>query len=372
MKVRTLTLRHFRNYRQADLVFGEGLHLVFGANAQGKSNLLEALHLALTGRPARAGRDVDLIAFGAEMARVRVGLERERAGRLEEVDLVLLREGERALRRLRVNGVPGTRRALSGRVGSVLAAPEDLAVVTGPPALRRRFLDAALVQLSPAYHDLLARYLRVVEQRNRLLRTGRFEGVEPWDAQLVDLGARLTARRRAYVERLAPRAAAWYAVLAGRGEPLRVEYAPAWAGSEEALPGVAEAALRAVRRAEVARRVTLTGPHRDDLRLAVAGCDLRTFGSRGQQRAAALALRVAEYEVAREEWGEAPILLLDDVVAELDPTRRDRLLGALGEGQAILALTTVGARALDRPVRLYQVEAGTVREVACLPLFETS
>lgn len=371
VKVQGLALRTFRNYAAADLEFGPGLNLVFGANAQGKSNLLEAVYLVLTGRSHRTLRDSELIQFGEDMSRVRVSVEGRRG--LEDYALTVSLDDGRPQRWLRVNGVSLSRTALAGRAVSIVAAPEDLDIVAGPPSSRRRFLDVTLAQLSPAYLHVLQRYARVIAQRNRLLRVREIGRLDPWDEQMTDLGVRLTVRRREYVLRFALLAAAWYARFAGRSESLEIAYLPSWAGTgDEDVRHSAQEAIRGARRVETIRGVTLTGPHRDDVRLTVSGQDLRAFGSRGQQRAAALALRMAEYELAREEWGENPVLLLDDVVGELDEGRRAALFEALQDGQAILTTTSLGAGSIGQPTRLFEVVHGTAKEVPCLPLFETS
>jgi DNA replication and repair protein RecF len=349
-----LRLRDFRNYAAQDATFGEGITVLTGANAQGKSNFLEGVYMVAVGRSPRAGSDAEVIRFGQDRAYLRAGV---RGTRTQALEVAVDREsGEK---RMKVNGVPAQRGHLLGRLVVVLAGPLDDEVVRGAPAYRRRVLDAALSQVSPSYYFALARYVRVVRQRNRLLReVAPEQALAPWDEQLVDLGAVLIERRRRFVEVLSARAATRHARIAA-GEHLEVTYVCASGGGDER-----DALRRALakRRAEELRRGrSLVGPHRDDLRLAVGGTDLKLFGSRGQQRTAALSLRLAEADLLREELGEWPVVLLDDVLADLDPIRQALLLREVDGPQVLLTHTALPAP-LGVPVRVLTVRAGTVTE----------
>ncbi|MDR7418449.1 MAG: DNA replication and repair protein RecF [Armatimonadota bacterium] len=367
-RLRRLSLRAFRNYARADVEFGDGITLLVGRNGQGKSNVLEAVYLVATGRSYRTAHEGEVIRYGETLARVRARVLRR--DRDEELEIAVVREGERVVSRMRVNGVETPRGSVLGRLPVVLAAPWDLEVIRGGGAGRRRVLDAALAQISPAYFYSLQRYHRVVTQRNAELRRKARAHLEPWDAQLVALGVRLTAHRAEYVARLRGETEAWFARLGGEGA-LGVAYRPSWTGAGDAqLSQAAALHMARVRADEYRRGVTLSGPHRDDLDLTLGGVPLRAGGSQGQWRTAMLALRMAERAVMAEELGTAPVLLLDDALAELDPERQCRVLGLGDEAQVLV--TATARPEIDRPVRCLRIEAGTVTEDAWSRRSETS
>lgn len=368
MRLERLALLDFRNYARLDASFRPGLVILVGPNAQGKSNLLEAIALAVTGRSPRAVVESEVIRFGASRAVVRAHVAR--GGGTLVLEAAVGRAPEeiapgRVQKELRVNGIRVSRSELLGRAFVVLASAADAEVASGSPSHRRRLLDVALSQLWPTYYDLLLRYARVLQQRNRILREGRIELVG-WDEQLVAVGTAITERRREYVARLAPAAARRYDEISG-GEALSVTYLPAWSGEDrEAIEWAAWREIARLRPAEAARGMSLTGPHRDDLALEAGGVDLRLYGSRGQQRTAALALRLAEREVARVALEDEPVLLLDDALADLDARRSVYLLGQIGaEAQAFL--TTTDLHGIQREAlagaQVFGVTAGAIEAV---------
>lgn len=330
MRVASVFLMQFRNHERLQVDLAPGLNAVVGPNGAGKTNLLEALDLVATGRSHRARREVEVVRFGADWALVRATFHG--AGREYRAEVRVDRTG---LKHIRVDGAPTSRAGLLGRAVLVWSGPEDTQVVAGPAAERRRLLDGVLCQLSPSYYETLLRYHRVVRHRNRLLRAqAPSAALEVWDDQLVELGVRLAARRGGLVGRLVAATGAWADRL-GCG-PVSVRYLPGMASE----PETARQQLARVRREELRRGMSLVGPHRDDLEVLVAGVEARAFASRGQQRAVVLALRLAQAEVVREELGEHPVLLLDDVVADLDRERAGRLLGALEGGPQVVATAT--------------------------------
>jgi DNA replication and repair protein RecF len=360
LRLRRLWIRNVRNYAIADLAFGEGLTVLVGRNGQGKSNLLEAVYLVATGRSHRTASEAEVIRRGEEAARIRAVVARR--GRDEELEITLTRVSGRLVAEMRVNGVVTPRGSVLGRLPVVLAAPWDLEVVRGGASGRRRLLDSVLAQLSPAYFFALHRYHRVVAQRNAELRRKAAGGLDPWDAQAIALGARITAHRARHVARLRPHAEAWFALLGGEGR-LSVAYRPSWPGAtEEECAEAARAQMARLRADEYRRGMTLSGPHRDDLEFALDGVPLRANGSQGQWRTAMLAVRMAERAVMAAEIGGNPLLLLDDAIAELDPQRQRRVLDEEGDAQ-VLATTTALPEGM-RTGRVLAVEVGTIREVA--------
>lgn len=367
-RLRHLWLREFRNYERLDLSIEPGITAFTGPNGGGKSNLLEAIYLVATGRSHRTTHEVEGIRFGQDAGRIRALIARP--GREEELEATLLRDDPRAAVQLKVNGALTTRGSVLGRLPVVMVAPWDMDVIRGSGATRRRMVDAALAQLSPAYYFALHRYHRVIMQRNAVLRQGRAAGTDPWDAQMIALGVRLTMHRRGYVERLGPAATVWFDRLGGAGD-LRVVYQAVWQGTgEEDMTTDARGQITQRRAEESRRGVTLTGPQRDELLLSLDNHALRSTGSQGQWRTAMLAIRLAEREVMSGEVGGPPVLLLDDALAELDHVRQRRVLDLSGTGQVLLTATELPP---DAPrVCAVAVEAGTLRGGTWLPQYETS
>ena len=367
MYLTQLRLVNLRNHRRTELQLAQGVNVFVGANAQGKSTVLEAVELAATGRSPRATRETELITWGESWARVHV--TSRRAERDEEVDLAFRQDassprGDGTWREIRVNGVPARRGELFGHLLCVAAGPADAEVSAGSPAFRRRLVDVLLAQISPAYYYTATRYARALLQRNRVLRAkaGAAADLDPWDDQVAALGAAVTLRRRDLVTRLAVAAGRIYRELSGGREELAVTYAANLSGADEAeLVRTAKAAMVSQRQAERARGRTLVGPHRDEITLEVDRRLLRLYGSRGQQVAAALALRLAERELLREETGEDPVLLLDDVMMTLDERRQGQLIAFARGAQVLITVTTLAAlAALPAEAAVFHVTGGTV------------
>jgi len=331
LRLKSLELRNYRNYARLDLEPGVGLNLFLGANGQGKTNLLESVALlALTSSP-RARREAELV--GPIASEARVFGQVESGGHHAEIRMSVVLDGDRARRRIEVDGQPRRALDLPGVCRVTLFWPDDLDLVKAGPEHRRRLLNQLLVQTRPGYARSLARYARVVEQRNSQLKqvaNGErpLSELEPWDVQLAGLKSELAAARREAVAALAPEAAACHLAVSG-GERLEVEYS--------GPPDDLLAALRQARSEDLRRGVSTVGPHRDDILLRLEGRDARSFASQGQQRTIVVSLKLAEAEVVTRFTGERPILLLDDVLSELDADRRRALLERVGEpGQVIV------------------------------------
>lgn len=357
MLVQTLELTDFRNYADVRLSLGPGRFIVRGDNAQGKSNLCEALRLLATMRSFRAGSDRELVRWGApgHFARVRAAIDRAEGPLDLEMIISLPPEtapggdsgaGGAVQKRVRVNGTP--RRALDavGLFTAVLFEPADLDLVTGAPGVRRHFLDITLCQISRSYCRALSLYQKVIAQRSALLRRIREHQDDPraleyWDEQLAGLAVAITTERAGLVARCNPRADDVARLLGGGG--LRLEYRASFDGDPLAHPGALAEEFRrrltTLRRREIAQGVNLLGPHRDDLGFFDGLMDLAIFGSRGQQRSAALALKLAELEAMEAERGDQPVLILDDVLSELDPRRRAALLACVVDLHQVILTT---------------------------------
>lgn len=364
MHLTHLSLLNFRNYQRLELDLLPGASIFYGENAQGKTNLLEAVYLLATTRSGRAGTDTELVRWGAAddgLGAARV-VGRAVRGRAEvQVELaVLARDGAptgaaqlpRAGKRLRVNGLPRRAAEVIGQVLAVLFTSQDMDQLTGPPAGRRRYLDLTLSQVDHVYLRALQRYQRVMQQRNVLLRRigeGRAspDQLASWNEELVTQGSAITLARAAAAAELNERAAAIHAGLSDGRERLTIGYAPQLAEERRGgLPETIEEARNLYRAAlgrrqskEIAAGVSLVGPHRDDLRFELEGKPAGAFGSRAQQRTVALALRLAEAAFLRGRSGEAPILLLDDILSELDQRRRAAVLTAVHDTEQALITT---------------------------------
>ncbi|PTM56912.1 DNA replication/repair protein RecF [Desmospora activa] len=370
MFVERLELRQFRNIKEIRLDCPEKLHLFVGPNAQGKTNILESLSLLSIGKSHRTRRDREMIQWETNSARLKVHVRRE--NRVDRLEILLSPKGKKVIK----NGLE--QRKLSDYIGSltaVLFAPEDLAIVKGSPQVRRRFLDMELGQVSPWYIHHLTQYNHLVNQRNQLLKDMAKSRQPVWglldvlNEQLIDLSTQLWIKRYAFVDQLNRWAREIHQAITQDKESLQVVYQPSLnlEGDMDRprMRAVMVDELKRIQAQEVQRGSTLIGPHRDDLHLSVDGVNLHRYGSQGQQRTAALSLKLAEIELIRSETGNYPILLLDDVLSELDDSRKTHLLEAI-RGKVQTFVTATGLEGIDRETlnraRVYQVRQGSISE----------
>ena len=406
MLLTRLALTHFRNYRQLELDFAGPLALLRGHNAQGKTNLLEAIFMLATSKPVHALNEreiVDWLAGEEPIPYCRIAADATVDGRSTALEIILTPRGDglNFTKQIKINGVAKRSMDLVGVLRAVLFLPEDIKLVDGGPSERRRYLDVALCQIDRTYCRALSAFQRVLLQRNSLLKTLREQNVNPaaptvdaqlafWDEKLVQHGAVVVARRHNFLGELERYARERHAELSAQRERLALHYLPSFNpgqlsdGDFELLgdglltevpatplevAAVSAAYLRklAGRRArEIAAGTTLYGPHRDDLRFLANDRDLRTYGSRGQQRSAALSLKLAEVLAMTAATGAAPLLLLDDVMSELDAERRSTLLAVIEDvPQAIVTTTDWEDFAPDfrRRSQLFHVQSGKVTPV---------
>jgi DNA replication and repair protein RecF len=368
MRIQQLRLTNFRNYADLDLAPGEGLNVFVGQNAQGKSNLLEALYVLATTRSLRASRESEMIRQSAETAVVAAEVIREK-----EPDVALeLSVFQTDKKSVRINGVRRTRMLeLLGQLNAVFFGALDLGIVSSDPSVRRRWLNLEISQISPKYCFDLAAFKKVLEQRNRLLRDlrerpYRDSGLEVWNEQLVHYGAPLLEKRRFFLDRLAPLAAEIHSDLTDGKEALAVRYLPSVPingdGAEE-IANAFHAEIQRLSADELRRGVTLTGPQRDDAQFLINGVDARTFGSQGQQRTVVLSLKLAEFRLMEDYVGEPPILLLDDVMSDLDDARREHLLCYIRRrSQTFVTCTNLRSFPEDvvKEASVFRVESGIV------------
>ena len=396
MILRELVLVNFRNYVRLALRPGETMTVLLGDNGQGKSNILEAIYFLATTRSPRASSDRELVHWRARrdaipFARLEARIDRQDAGL--HLEILIRSESDAAdaaanaektvpsirpvSKQIKVNGLPTRAVELIGQVNVVLFTPDDVALVAGSPSGRRRYLDITCSQVSGQYLRALQRFNHVLVQRNNLLRQVRDrrqprDQLDYWNEELIRLGSIVTAQRLEMVRCLNQDLGSLYRDLGGSQHDLQVAYHPASVErieAGEAGPDLAEryaARVRDLLPREIEQGVSLVGPHRDDFAFVVDGVDLNTYGSRGQQRLAVLAIKLAEGNFMRTQTGERPILLLDDILSELDPTRRGFVLEQAGrEGQTVITTTDLS----DFPetflsgASAYRVERGTVTPI---------
>ena len=375
MIIESLELKNYRNYRELSLSFDPGTNLLYGDNAQGKTNILEALYYCASAKSHRGSKDKEIIRFGEEEAHVKLLLRKRDVP--YRIDMHLKMNSAKGIA---VNGLPIRRASeLFGILNAVLFSPEDLNIIKNGPADRRRFMDLELCQLDRSYVHALVSYNRALVQRNRLLKDISFqpelrETLDLWDAQLVNYGSQLIRARRDFLMRLNPVIGPIHSGLTGGKEEISVIYDSNTDEQEF------ESSLARARESDLRQKITSVGPHRDDIGFFVKrtdaedqsaavprdlrGMDLRRFGSQGQQRTAALSLKLSEIGLMEQATGESPVLLLDDVLSELDTDRQKQLLKTISRIQTVI--TSTGMENLlgkdFRIDRTFEVRNGAVHE----------
>ena len=364
MRLNDLYLRDFRNYRESRAAFVPGVNLLVGGNANGKTNLLEAIYYLSAGRSFRTRKEQELIRFGAEFAELSAGVfaqEREQTLR------AVLFSGRRP-RQLWLSGVKQkTAAEFTGVLHAVLFCPEDLLVLKKGAAPRRKLLDSMICQIRPNYEAALTEYQRLLEQKSALLRAqhetpGMLEILPEYNARMAQVGALVISYRARYLKSLQQAAAAYHAEFSGGAETLTLAYRTVSTVDDPfAPPETLREQLRAHQlshaRAELESAQCLSGPHKDDFEAAINGLPVAAFASQGQTRTAAISIKLAERELLRRDAGEEPVLLLDDVLSELDAGRQDFVLNQLRTGQVFITCCET-----DRLTKLGQVL--TVRDGA--------
>lgn len=364
MEISRIELEYYRNIRKMELIPSPGVNIIYGDNAQGKTNLIEAVWLFTGAKSFRGAKDSELIQFGEQSARMALTFLREE--REQCASLFFQSKGKK---KVQLNHVElPSQSALTGQIYAVVFSPEHLSLVKDGPELRRRFLDIAICQLMPRYTDILGRYSRVLRQRNALLRDirrmnpspGGEDMLEVFDEVLSRLAASIIRARRKYVDRLEMAAREIYQGISSRGEVLHLEYRGGVSHEEEPVPQNIREQLRQSRPADIAAATTLVGPHRDDMVIFLNGADARAFGSQGQQRSCVLTLKLAESVIIEEAAEQRPIILLDDVMSELDASRRDYLLNSLTGRQVFITCCDTAYFHSLKNGKCFHIAGGTI------------
>ena len=359
MIIKSLELDQFRNYHSLSMTFDSGTNILYGDNAQGKTNILEAIYLSATTKSHKGSKDRDFVHFGAEEAHIRTYIEKD--GLENRVDMHLRKSKSKGIA---INGQKIKKAAdLLGLLNVVFFSPEDLSIIKNGPAERRRFVDMELCQLDSFYLYNLNNYNKIVNQRNKLLKELSFnpglkDTLSIWDSQLLSYGSKVIERRISFVEQLNDIIYDIHRKLSGDKEDLRIIYEP-----DVTLQDY-ERRLQEGQDRDIRLKQTSTGPHRDDFCFKVGDIDIRKFGSQGQQRTAALSLKLSEIELVKKITKDTPVLLLDDVLSELDSNRQNYLLNSIGDIQTIITCTGLEEFVNNRFEinRVYKVSNATVTQ----------
>ena len=356
MKIISLSLANFRNYESQQVFFDGGLNVLHGKNASGKTNMLESVYLCSLLRSPRTTKDKELIRMGATRAKVVLLVEKK--FRKHTITIFIDEAGKK---KVAIDGIPVQRAGeLLGVLGVVFFSPDELKLVKESPAERRSFLDMGLSQQQKAYFNALQRYNKTLKQKNNLLKDSRHaenidDMLDIWDIGLAEQGAIIIRKRMEFVAELNKFASASHEKISSGKEKLNLSYETAVSTTDDIRRNLEEALLKSREKDKELGYCTV-GPHRDDIKIEIDGIDARKFASQGQQRTIALAMKLGEVELYKQETGEAPVLLLDDVLSELDKTRRDILLKATEGVQTILTCTEFDGNG----AKLFEVKEGKI------------
>ena len=336
MVIKSLKLKNYRNYELLDMTFDSKTNILYGDNAQGKTNILEALYLSGTTKSHRGTKDKDMIQFGANESHIETIVEKN--GIKYQIDMHLKKNSPKGIA---INKIPIRKASeLFGIINIVFFSPEDLNIIKNGPGERRRFIDLELSQLDKVYLNNLSNYNRIVNQRNHLLKEidynkGALETLDIWDMQLIQYGNKIVERRQKFIEEINKIISNIHKKLTGNREDIKIVYEP----SNGALSF--EQALLKNKEKDLRIKSTSVGPHRDDIAFLVSDIDIRKYGSQGQQRTAALSLKLSEIELVKQSIHDTPVLLLDDVLSELDKHRQNYLLDSIHDIQTLITCTGV-------------------------------
>lgn len=359
MNIRSIELKNFRNYENLEISFDEGTNILFGDNAQGKTNILEAAYMSGTTKSHKGSRDREMIRFGEEEAHLKTVVAR--GGREYQIDMHLKKNRAKGIA---IDKIPIKKASeLFGILNIVFFSPEDLNIIKSGPAERRRFLDSELCQLDRIYLADLTNYNKILAQRNKLLkdmiyRPGLSDMLPVWDMQLIETGKKIIRRRKQFVDELREIVSDIHYRISGGKEELFLKYEP---NIDDIF---FEDELSRAKEKDKKLCQTSVGPHRDDLLFSIGDVDIRKYGSQGQQRTSALSLKLSEIELVRKSISDTPVLLLDDVLSELDSSRQNYLLNNISDTQTIITCTGLDEFVRNRFTvnRVFEVIAGHVYE----------
>jgi DNA replication and repair protein RecF len=334
MIIKSIELQNFRNYEYESIEFDEKTNILYGDNAQGKTNVLEAVFISCTNKSHKGSKDMELINFNSNEAHIKAVISKRDID--YRIDMHLRKSKSKGIA---INGIPIRRASeLYGLVNIIFFSPEDLNIIKSGPSARRRFIDMELCQLDKIYVDNLIKYNKTLEQRNKLLKDIYFnpsleDTLDIWNSNLVKYGSEIIKRRRIFIEKLNSIIENIHYKLSGNKEHLVISY------EESVMEDKFLQELNDNIGRDKKTKMTGCGPHRDDISFLIGDVDIRKYGSQGQQRTTALSLKLAEIELVRQSIGDSPVLLLDDVLSELDSNRQNYLLNSINDVQTIITCT---------------------------------
>ena len=362
MYISSIELQDYRNYKRIHVDFSDRVNIFIGNNAQGKTNLLESIYMNSMAKSFKTTRDKELIRFGQEFCRIKS--HSFTSDDEQDTEIVITKEGKKSIK---IDGIKARRTSeLLDRIYIVVFSPDDLKIVKEDPEKRRKFIDRELCLIKPGYYSDLNNYKRSLVQRNTILKERNIDKVmlDVWSDEIAKYGVRIIRQRQDFIDKIDRISRDIHSLISGEQEHLELKYE-----TNIDLPQDIVEAENKFREAlndsldnDLSNRNTSKGPHRDDIKISADGIDLRRFGSQGQQRTAALSLKLSEIKIIEEETGEKPILLLDDVLSELDNNRQTYLINSLGENQMFITTTDiVGKVAKSIPKgKVYKIKNGEI------------
>lgn len=358
MVIKKIYLENFRNYKEQKIELGENINVFYGNNAQGKTNILEAIYYSALGRSFRTYKDSELIKFENDSSKINIFYEKNE--RENEIEIVLNKAEKKIIKinKIKINKIS----ELIGNLNIVLFSPDDILILKQSPSLRRKFLDILISQLKPNYIHILSEYNRVLEQRNVLLKSKNIETIEIWNEQLANLNEKIFSYRKFYIELLQDKMKKIHPVFTNNKENIKLLYKTKFKNKEDFL-----SLLKKNLSYDLTKGYTTIGAHREDFEVYINDNLLNIYGSQGQHRTAVLSLKIAELEILKDQIGENPILLLDDVTSELDLERINLIFSKINEYQVFISCTDVGIimsnECLTNNLKLYKITNGSLEIV---------
>ncbi len=367
MYVTDVKLKNFRNYENGNINFGKGVNIIYGNNAQGKTNILESIYAFTTGKSYRTNKDSEMILFDKEFANIKISFLNSNG--INHGEIVLSSDKKK---RIKINEVPINKIGeLMGFFNAVIFSPEDLNLIKEGPSQRRKFINICISQLRPNYFYYLQQYIKVLNQRNNLLKSLSFnksliDTLPIWDEKLIECGSRIILSRLIFIEKIRTIAKEIHINITRNKEDLKIEYRTNVGiqnyskDNIEEIKEIFKKKLERNRKRELNYGMTLIGPHRDDINFFINDMQVKKYGSQGQQRTVVLTLKMAEMELINEELGEYPILLLDDIMSELDKSRQDYIMNNIMDKQVIITCTDINGFNIDKKNYIYRIENGKI------------
>mgnify|MGYP000115584264 FL=1 len=363
MFIKSIELKNFRNYDELTLSFNDKVNFIVGNNAQGKTNLLEGIYMSSIGKSFRTSKDSEMIGFGKDFCKIKVTAQKNLF--LTDVEIIIRNDRGKSVK---VDGVNISKTSdLLENIYIVIFSPEDLKIVKDEPEKRRRFIDRELCLIKPYYFDCLSNYRKVLLQRNTYLKEKNIEKsvLDIWDTQLSSYGAKIISMRRDFIEKINEISHRLHLNITNGKENLKIEYDPSVnpVGEVKDTENILYKCLKDSYNNDMRLRTTTKGPHRDDIQFYIDDVNVRSYGSQGQQRTAALSLKLAELDLIKNETGENAVLLLDDVMSELDNSRQEFLIRSLSDIQLFITSTDITDNLKDVVLKgnIYKIEEGKLK-----------